>query len=261
LVERRLGVAKPPFRAAGDRQKRVLVHLNLLGLGDHAKPLHEKRHRDAAEVEALAAGNDGRQDLLRLGGGKNEFDVRRRLFEGLEQGVERRLAEHVDFVNDVDLVLAMGRRVLDGLPQVPHLIHAVVRCAVYLQHVEAGAGGNLLARIALVARRDGGAVLAVERLGKDTRHRSLADAAGPDKKIGVAIRPVWIAFLSVRVTWSWPTTSSNCWGRHFLASTSYGMIPLVRHSEFDPPSPDTGGQAGVCCRAFDGLLVPAQGDI
>ena len=58
---------------------------------------------DAAQIEALAAGEDGGQDLLRLGGGEHELHMRGGFLEGLEEGVERLLGQHVDFVDDVNL--------------------------------------------------------------------------------------------------------------------------------------------------------------
>ena len=59
---------------------------------------------DAGEVEALAARQDGDRDLVRLGRREDELHVRRRLLQRLEQGVERLRRQHVNFVDDVDLV-------------------------------------------------------------------------------------------------------------------------------------------------------------
>ena len=64
---------------------------------------------DAAQVEALAAGQDGDRNLADLGGGEDELRVRRRLLQRLQEGVERLLGEHVDLVDDVDLVARRDR--------------------------------------------------------------------------------------------------------------------------------------------------------
>ena len=58
--------------------------------------------------KVLAARQDGRRDLVELGRGEDEDHVRRRLLEGLEEGVEGLRGEHVDFVDDVDLVAAVA---------------------------------------------------------------------------------------------------------------------------------------------------------
>ena len=109
-----------------------------------------------------------------------------RLFERLEQGVERLLREHVDFVDDVDLVPRAAGPDGDVLPQLANLVDAAVAGAVDLQHVDIVAGGDAQADVALVARRRRRAVLAVERLGQDAGGRGLADAAGTGEQIGVA---------------------------------------------------------------------------
>ena len=77
---------------------------------DHGGELLDRR---PAEVEAVAAVDDRRQDLLRLGRGEHEDRVRRRLLEGLEERVPGLRREHVGLVEDVDLVAARDRRVGD----------------------------------------------------------------------------------------------------------------------------------------------------
>ena len=49
--------------------------------------------------------------------------MRRRLFQGLQQGVEAVLREHVDFIDEIDLVPAGGGRILNIVHQLPGLIH------------------------------------------------------------------------------------------------------------------------------------------
>ena len=81
--------------------------------------------------------------LVHLGRGEDEFHVRGRFLERLEQRVERRAGEHVHLVDDVDLVAALGRGVADVVAQVAHLLDAVVGGAVDFEHVEAAALGDL----------------------------------------------------------------------------------------------------------------------
>jgi hypothetical protein len=72
---------------------------------------HHRLRLDPAQVEALAAREDRDRDLADLGGREQELHMGRRLLERLEERVERRGAEHVHLVDDVDLVARRGRPV------------------------------------------------------------------------------------------------------------------------------------------------------
>ncbi len=111
--------------------------------------------------------------------------MRGRLFQGLEQRVERLLGEHVDFVDDINLELGGGRDVLDRLAQAADFIDAAVAGSVNFEHIERAAFGDFPAtRVVVVeshCRSSGG----VEALGKDARDGGLARAARPAKQVGV----------------------------------------------------------------------------
>ncbi len=147
--------------------------------------LGDERGRDAAQVEPLAARQDRRQHLLRVGRGEHELHVRRRLFQRLEQRVERRRREHVDFVNDVDLELRAGGRVFAGLAQLADLLDAVVAGAVNFQHVERAALGDFLAARVVVVEVHLRAAGAVEAFGEDAGDGGLAGAARAAEQVGV----------------------------------------------------------------------------
>jgi hypothetical protein len=165
--------------------RRCRIERDLFLSGDELQMLRDQIRRDAMEIEALAAAQNCRQNLLRLGGGEDELHVRRRFLERLEQGIERRRSEHVHFVDDVDLEMPLARRVADVVPQLAHLLHAVIARAVDLQHVEAVPACDFLAAIANAAGRCGRPVDAVERFGQDPRGGCLPDAARADEEIGV----------------------------------------------------------------------------
>ena len=92
-----------PARPAGDDLKRLGLGLDLLAVADLREGLDDRLGRDPGEVVPLAAREDGDRDLVRLGRREEELDVRRRLFQRLQQGVEGPGREHVDFVDVVDL--------------------------------------------------------------------------------------------------------------------------------------------------------------
>ena len=88
LVEDADGVAEAAPGRPGDHRERRLGHLDALPRGDAREHAHHLADGRPAEVEALAARQDGGRHLVRLGGGEDEDDVRRRLLEGLQQRVE-----------------------------------------------------------------------------------------------------------------------------------------------------------------------------
>ena len=69
---------------------RLIVYGDAFLGGDVREVAHDVGDADAVEVEGLAAGENGRKDLVFLGGGQYEDGVCGRLLEGLEEGVESR---------------------------------------------------------------------------------------------------------------------------------------------------------------------------
>ena len=111
--------------------------------------------------------------------------MRGRLFERLQQRVERLCRQHVHLVDDVDLVASFGGRELHLLAQVAHLVDAAVRGRVDLEDVERRAVGDLRAALADAAGIGRRPLLAVQRLRENLRRARLARAARPRKKIGM----------------------------------------------------------------------------
>ena len=108
----------------------------------------------AGEVEAVAAVDDRRQDLLGLGGGEDEDRVRRRLLERLEERVPGLRGQHVRLVEDVDLRAPGHRRELHGLAQLADVVDGVVRRRVHLDDVQRRRAGDRDARLAVPAGLD-----------------------------------------------------------------------------------------------------------
>ena len=145
---------------------------------------------DAAEVEALAARQDGDRDLADLGGGEDELHMLGRLFQRLQQAVEGRLRQHVHFVDDVDLVAGDRRLVARRLDDLADVVDAGVGGGVHLDHVDMAAFHDRGAVLAEFRHVDGRPVdLAgdgiVERAGEDARGRGLADAADAGEHVGL----------------------------------------------------------------------------
>ena len=139
--------------------------------------------RDAGEVVPLAPRQDGDRNLVCLGGGEEELDVSRRLFQRLQKGVEGPGREHVHFVDIIDLVTSPAGPQRGVLPQLAHLLDPVVAGTVDLDHVDVLPQSDRLADVAGLARFLGRPLHAIQTLGEDPGHRGLADPAGTAKQI------------------------------------------------------------------------------
>ena len=87
--------------------------LHPLGRRDPGEVRQHRLRLDPPQVEPLAARQHRHRHLADLGGGEDELHVRRRLLQRLQQRVERRGAQHVHLVDDVDLVARARRPVGD----------------------------------------------------------------------------------------------------------------------------------------------------
>ena len=143
--------------------------------------------RDGVEVEALHAREDGGEDLLRIRRAHDEDDVRRRLLERLEQRVERRGRQHVDLVDDVDLVAAAHRRVVDAVDDLlAHVVDARAACRIELVDIRVLAGGDEAALLAGAIRQVAIALLAHKGLRKDACHGGLAGTTRAAEEVRMA---------------------------------------------------------------------------
>ena len=66
------------------------------------------------------------------------------------------------FVDEIDLVTPLGRRVSNVFPKLPNVFNAVVAGTINLDHVETIAGGNLAAVIAFAAWGHGWSLYTIE---------------------------------------------------------------------------------------------------
>ncbi len=144
------------------------------------------RNGNPVEVVCLAAGEDGRDDLVLLGGGEDKHRMCRRLLQSLEERVERRLREHVHLVYDIDAVPAHLRGNLHLLQQRLDIVHAIVGGGVQLMYAVRAPLGERTAGLAQPARLYVGREIgAVDSLGKYAGGCRLADPPRAAEQVGV----------------------------------------------------------------------------
>jgi len=194
------GVPEAALTALGNPGQGLVAYPDALPFGYLAQGGRDLLQGDALELVALAARQDRGGDLVGLRGGEDEDDVGRRLLERLQKRVEGLLGEHVDFVDDVDLVARRRGGEFHVLPELADLVDAPVGRPVDLADVHGAAFRDLPAVRAGVAGDLGGALLAVEGLGQDAGHRGFSTPRGPLKMKAWATRPRRIALRRVVTT-------------------------------------------------------------
>ena len=126
LIQQTFGVAQRPVRPAGKQVQSLVFGLDPFGFGDSLQMRDDFGGWYAPKVESLAARQNRLGHLLDLGRCKDEHHVCRWLLQGLEQSIERRGGQHVHFIDYVDFVAAFGRHITHHLPQLAHVVNAVV---------------------------------------------------------------------------------------------------------------------------------------
>ncbi len=153
--------------------------------------LHQYVGLDATQVEALAARQHRDRHFADLGGGEDEFGVFRRLFQRLQEGVERRGRQHVHFVDDVDLVARAGRRITDAVVDLTHVIDAGMGRGIHFQHIHVPAFHDRLTLQPGYRHMDGRALhrpvrqFVVQRPGENSRRRGFTDPAHAGQNPGL----------------------------------------------------------------------------
>ncbi len=163
LIEQRQPVAHRAVGGARDQAERRGRDRNAFGLGDPPIVRDKRLDRHAPQREALAARQHGQRHLADFGRRENEFNVRWRLFERFQQSVERMPGEHVNFVDDVDLVPRRDRAIAHAVQQLAHLVDPGMRGGIHLDHVDMPVLGDRAAMDAVTAgrnRRTAGAIRA-----------------------------------------------------------------------------------------------------
>ena len=141
--------------------------------------------RHPLEIELQTPGKHRHRQLLGIGGGQQELDVFRRLFQGFQKGVEGLVGEHVHLVDEVHLVAAARGSVLHVVGQFPHVIYTGAGGSIDLDQVNKPVLKNLLAAVAFTAgiRRYTG--LTVQTAGQQATNGGFAHAPGAGKQIGM----------------------------------------------------------------------------
>ena len=120
------GVAQGTVSFLGDDVQGVALSGNTFLPANILQVLDNVLRLNALEVEDLAAGQNGRDDLVLLRSRQDENGVGWGFLQRLQKGIEGGLTEHVDLINDKDLILTLLRLKPNLLRQCPDVVNGVV---------------------------------------------------------------------------------------------------------------------------------------
>ncbi len=195
LIEQRQRIAHRAFRGTRDDAERLGFDLDVFLRRDIGKMAHQHVSLDPAQIKTLAARQHRHRDFADLGGREHELGVLGGLFQRLQEGVEGRGREHVDFVDDVDLVAGARRRIAHAVVDLAHIIDAGVGGGVHFQDVHVPAFHDRLAMHAKYRHVDGRALhrsvrqFVIQRAGENPRRGGLADPAHAGQDPGLRNPP------------------------------------------------------------------------
>ena len=138
-----------------------------------------------AEVETLAARDDRRRNLVRLGGGQHKDGVRRRLLQGLEKGIPGGCGQLVRLVDDVHAIATFAWPVRHLFAQVADVVNTAVRRGIDLDQVQRPIVQRGATQRAGIARVTLFGLLAVGRAIQDARNARLARPARSREQVRV----------------------------------------------------------------------------
>ena len=187
LVQNGERVTQSAVRETGDQVRRAFRQVEAFLARHIEQPRGDVLGRYTVEVETLAAGQDGGRKFMDFRRRQHELDVLRRLFQRLQERVERAGGKHVDFVDDVDAVFAADRREVRLVADLTDVVDTVVRGGVDLDDVEDGPGVDAFTGLAAVAGVPVHRVLTVDCLGEDLGAGRLAGTSRTGEQIGMGM--------------------------------------------------------------------------
>ena len=188
-VEQGKRVPHSAIGKAGDQQRRVIREGKPLLPADIEQPVGDHAGFDPLKIEPLAAGEDGRQNLVDFGGSQNKDDMFGRFLQDFQQRIHCAWRKHVALIEDVNPVFCYRGHEVGFLAELPDVIHPVVARRVDLRHVEDRAVVDPAADLTFIAGVPVRRVQAVDRLGDDLGTGGLPGPAGTGEQVGVGKLP------------------------------------------------------------------------
>ena len=137
-------------------------------------------------VSMVASRKDGNGNLMRLRGGQDENNIRRRFLQCFQECVERPRRQHMNLIDNVHFIFSLRRTIRNFLPDLPYIVHSVVGRGIDLNHIHGCAVLNTSAHITLIAWIAIHRMFTVDRLGQNLSHRRLPGPTRTAEQVRVA---------------------------------------------------------------------------
>ena len=191
LVEDRETIANRPFGGVGHDVQSLRIGFDAFLGADVGEVAFEQFDRNAAQVETLGPAEHRDRQLFHLGRGEEELHMCRRFLKCLQQRIESIAGQHVNFVDDVDLVARRNRGVAHRFDDFAHVIDAGMAGGVHFDDVDVAAFGDGAAGLAYAAGADRGTAVSigpdtVQSLGDEARGGGLPHPANAGHQEGVS---------------------------------------------------------------------------
>ena len=195
---------------------------------------------NVAQLKLQAAGQHGDRHLARVRGGEQKLDVRRRLLQGFQEGIEAGGGEHVNFVDEIYLVAPPGRQVLGVVQEFPGVVHPGAGGGVHLQQIDEAVLLNLPADGAISAGLGRHPGLAVQAFGQNAGDAGLAHAASAGEHVGMmhppGIQPVaQRAHHMLLPHQAGETLGAQLSGQHLIAHWRYSSLDIASRAAMFAP--------------------------
>ena len=185
LIQQAERIAHAAVRCARQQLQCRTIGVHFFGVQQVLQVTGNQRHRQALEIELQTARQHRSRQLLWIGGGQQELDVRWWFFQRFQQGVETVRRQHVDFVDQVDLVACARRRILDIVQQLAGILYLGAGGGIHFDQVHAAAFVDLHTTRTLTAGFGTDAGFTIQGFGKNTCNGGLAHAARAGKQVSV----------------------------------------------------------------------------
>ena len=186
LIQETERVPQGTVRSFCNIADRLFLRLNMFFFHQFHQPRSNGIDGDPPEIIPLASRKDGNGNLMRLRGGQDENNIRRRFLQCFQECVERPRRQHMNLIDNVHFIFSLRRTIRNFLPDLPYIVHSVVGRGINLNHIHGCAVLNTSAHITLIAWIAIHRMFTVDRLGQNLCHRRLPGPTRTAEQVRVA---------------------------------------------------------------------------